>query len=112
MNGARTSTLASLRGSIERLEAPCDAHAFNKVALGHAGADAMLRGGLAVAALHEVFAEGHQGAAATGFVAGARGADRAAKAAGLGAAGFCGNRIRRAVDERALPNSASIRGWW
>ena len=73
MNGARTSTLASLRGSIERLEAPCDAHAFNRVALGHAGADAMLRGGLAVAALHEVFAEGHQGAAATGFVAGVAG---------------------------------------
>jgi protein ImuA len=70
MNGARISTLASLRGSIERLEANGDAHTFNRAALGHSGADAMLRGGLAVAALHEVFAEGHQGAAATGFVAG------------------------------------------
>jgi protein ImuA len=73
MDGARTSTLASLRGSIERLEANGDTHTLNRVALGHAGADAMLHGGLAVAALHEVFAEGHQGAAATGFVAGMAG---------------------------------------
>jgi protein ImuA len=73
MSSALTSTLVSLRGSIERIEQPSDAHAFNKVALGHASADAMLRGGLAVAAVHEVFAEGHQGAAATGFVAGLAG---------------------------------------
>ena len=73
MSSARTSTLVSLRGSIERIESPGDACAFNKVALGHASADAMLRGGLAVAAVHEVFAEGHQGAAATGFVAGLAG---------------------------------------
>ena len=73
MSSARTSTLASLRGSIERLEANGDAHAFNRAALGHASADAMLRGGLAVAAVHEVFAEGHQGAAATGFIAGLAG---------------------------------------
>jgi len=73
MSSARTSTLVSLRGSIERIESPGDAYAFNKVALGHAGADEMLRGGLAVAAVHEVFAEGHQGAAATGFVAGLAG---------------------------------------
>ncbi len=73
MTGARTSTLASLRGRIERIEAPGDAHALNRVALGHAGADAMLRGGLAVAAVHEVFAEGRQGAAATGFIAGLAG---------------------------------------
>src|SRR5438132_835101 len=65
MNGARMSTLASLRGSIERIEAPGDVHGLNKVALGHRGADAMLRGGLALAAVHEVFAEGHQGAAAS-----------------------------------------------
>jgi len=74
MNGARMSTLASLRGSIERIEARIEAHgdvhALNKVTLGHKAADAMLRGGLARAAVHEVFAEGHQGAAATGFVAG------------------------------------------
>ena len=69
MNGARMSTLASLRGSIERMEAPGDVHALNKVALGHRAADAMLRGGLPLAAVHEVFAEGHQGAAATGFLA-------------------------------------------
>ncbi|MFL6793396.1 MAG: ImuA family protein, partial [Bradyrhizobium sp.] len=41
--------------------------------LGHAGADAMLRGGLAISAVHEVFAEGHQSAAATGFIAGLAG---------------------------------------
>jgi len=73
MSTAHTSTLASLRGRIERIEAPCDAHDFNKVALGHAAADAVLRGGLAVAAVHEVFAEGHQSAAATGFIAGLAG---------------------------------------
>ena len=73
MNGARMSTLASLRGSIERIETSGDVHGLNKVALGHRGADAMLRGGLALAAVHEVFAEGHQGAAATGFLAGIAG---------------------------------------
>src|ERR1700745_1934966 len=70
MISARISTLASLRGSIERIETHGDVHGLNKVALGHRGADAMLRGGLALAAVHEVFAEGHQGAAATGFIAG------------------------------------------
>jgi protein ImuA len=73
MSSARTSTLATLRGSIERIEAPCETHALHRVALGHAGADAMLRGGLAKAAVHEVFAEGHQSAAATGFIAGLAG---------------------------------------
>src|SRR5690349_20796419 len=73
MSTARTSTLATLRGSIERIEAPCDTHGLNKVALGHAAADATLHGGLAVAAVHEVFAEGHQSAAATGFIAGLAG---------------------------------------
>jgi protein ImuA len=70
MISARTSTLAHLRGRIERLEAPSQAHALNRVALGHAGADAMLRGGLALGAMHEVFAEGRQSGAATGLVAG------------------------------------------
>src|SRR5258705_11885065 len=70
MSTARTSTLATLRGNIERIETHGDGHALNRVALGHAGADAMLHGGLAVAAVHEVFSEGHQGAAATGFIAG------------------------------------------
>src|SRR5260370_38253845 len=73
MTGARRNTLATLRGRIERIEAPGDAHGLNRVTLGHAGADAMLRGGLAVAAVHEVFAEGRQGAVATGFIAGLAG---------------------------------------
>ena len=70
---ARISTLASLRGRIERIEAPADAHAQNRIALGHAEADAALRGGLAAATVHEVFAEGHQSAVATGFIAGLAG---------------------------------------
>src|ERR1700749_1090073 len=70
MLSARTNPLASLRGSIERLEAPVDAQAQNRVALGHAGADAMLRGGLATGAVHEVFSEGRQSGVATGLVAG------------------------------------------
>src|ERR1700704_5217549 len=73
MSTARTSTLARLRGSIERIETSGDAYAHRKAALGHAGADATLQGGLALAAVHEVFSEGHQGAAATGFIAGLAG---------------------------------------
>jgi protein ImuA len=69
MISARMSTLASLRGRIERIEASTGAVAPNRVALGHAEADAVLCGGLATAAVHEVFAEGHQSAAATGFIA-------------------------------------------
>jgi protein ImuA len=70
MSSACPTTLATLRGRIERLEASGEAHALNRVALGHAGADAMLRGGLALGAMHEVFAEGRQSGAATGLVAG------------------------------------------
>ena len=77
MTSARMSTLATLRGRIERIETPegagHDAGAPNRVALGHPEADAFLRGGLAVAAIHEVFSEGRQGAAATGFIAGLAG---------------------------------------
>src|SRR5436309_1623152 len=73
MTGARGNTLATLRGRIERIEASGEACAHNKVALGHADADATLRGGLALAAVHEVFAEGHQSAVATGFIAGLAG---------------------------------------
>jgi protein ImuA len=73
MSTAHTSTLANLRGRIERLETHGDVHDLNKVALGHAAADATLCGGLAVAVVHEVFAEGHQSAAATGFIAGLAG---------------------------------------
>jgi len=70
MISARTNTLASLRGRIERLETSGQAHALNRVALGHASADAVLRGGLATGAMHEVFSEGRQSGAATGLVAG------------------------------------------
>ena len=73
MSTARTSTLARLRGNIERIETSGDAHVHRKAALGHAGADATLQGGLALAAVHEVFSEGHQSAAATGFIAGLAG---------------------------------------
>ncbi|HTC97120.1 MAG TPA: DNA repair protein [Bradyrhizobium sp.] len=77
MTSARMSTLATLRGRIERIETPegagHDAGASNRVALGHAEADAFLRGGLAVAAIHEVFSEGRQSAAATGFISGLAG---------------------------------------
>lgn len=69
MTGARMNTLASLRGTIGRLEG--DAGGLSRVALGHAGADALLQGGLVRGALHEVFAEGgRHGTAATGFIAG------------------------------------------
>ena len=71
---ARTSTLASLRGSIERIEAHGEAYSSRRVALGHADADATLQGGLALGAMHEVFADaGRQSTAATGFVAGLAG---------------------------------------
>jgi protein ImuA len=74
MTGARINTLASLRGSIERIEAHGDAYRPDRVALGHAEADATLQGGLALGAMHEVFADaGRQSAAATGFVAGLAG---------------------------------------
>src|SRR6187399_1059640 len=73
MSTARTSTLANLRGRIERIETHGDTPDLNKVALGHAAADATLCGGLALAAVHEVFAEGHQSASATGFIAGLAG---------------------------------------
>ena len=72
MTGACTTALARLRGSIERIEAHASAPA--RVALGHADADAALQGGLALAAVHEVFAEaGRHSAAATGFIAGLAG---------------------------------------
>jgi protein ImuA len=74
MTGERTSTLATLRGNIERIEAHGEAYLPSRVALGHAGADATLQGGLALGVMHEVFAAaGRQSAAATGFVAGLAG---------------------------------------
>src|SRR5215212_4917939 len=64
------TTLSSLRGSIERIEAHGGSYSPRRVALGHAEVDAMLQGGLALGAMHEVFAEaGRQSAASTGFVA-------------------------------------------
>ena len=71
MTSARMSALASLRGSIERIEAQSGTVSPVRAALGHGEADAMLQGGLALGAIHEVFCEGgRQSAAATGFVAG------------------------------------------
>ena len=62
---------------------------LGRVALGHAEADATLQGGLAVGAVHEVFAEaGRQSAAATGFVAGLAGRVGSTAAAGVDTAGF------------------------
>src|SRR5450432_1005371 len=73
MSGVRTNTLATLRGSIERIESHGDMYRPDRVALGHADADATLQGGLALGAMHEVFAEGRHSAAATGFVTGLMG---------------------------------------
>jgi protein ImuA len=75
MSGARTTTLATLRGRIAGIESPEVAasdgiNGGDRVTLGHAGADAALQGGLARGAVHEIFSEGRQSAAATGFVAG------------------------------------------
>ncbi len=68
------TTLATLRGCIERIEAHGDTYTPGRVALGHADADATLQGGLALGAMHEVFTDaGRQSAAATGFVAGLAG---------------------------------------
>src|SRR3984885_15386044 len=72
MSGA--STVAILRDSIERLETCGEAYAPRRVPLGHADADASLQGGIALGAVHEVFAEaGRRSAVATGFIAGIAG---------------------------------------
>src|SRR3954469_18212539 len=74
MMSARLNTLASLRGDIARVESHDGAYQPARVALGHAQADAVLQGGLARGAMHEIFAEaGRQSAAATGFIAGLSG---------------------------------------
>ena len=64
---------------------------FNRVALGHAGADAALQGGLALGAVHEVFAEGQQSGSGDRVHRGLAGRRGGAPAAGLGAAGFFRN---------------------
>jgi len=69
MDGARHSMLARLQGEIDRLESGT-AETLRRVPLGHAEADAVLQGGLVQGALHEVFCDGGQAAAATGFAAG------------------------------------------
>src|SRR6202167_3340865 len=73
MTGARTSTLATLRGSIDTTQTSGAAYLPGRLALGHVDADAVLQGGLALGAVHEVFAEGRQSGAATGFIAGLAG---------------------------------------
>jgi protein ImuA len=66
--------VATLRGTIERIETQGAACGLRKIPLGHAEADAHLQGGLALGVVHEVFAEaGRQSAAATGFIAGLAG---------------------------------------
>lgn len=64
-------TLTALRGSIARFETQPLARADAEKALGHAGADAVLQGGLKTGALHEVFAsEDRHSVSAMGFAAG------------------------------------------
>ena len=70
---ARISALATLRGQIARIETAEVVHQHDRVALGHSEVDCALKGGLARAAIHEVFCEGRQGTAATGFVTGLAG---------------------------------------
>ena len=67
---ARTGTLARLRDRIARIEADGSGGMPDRAALGHDEADAVLQGGLARGAMHEVFAEGRHSAAAAGFVSG------------------------------------------
>jgi protein ImuA len=66
-----SSGLARLRDRIARIETGHgDGMPGRRAALGHGEADAVLQGGLAQGAVHEVFAEGRHSAAATGFIAG------------------------------------------
>ncbi len=69
MMSARMNTLARLRTDIGRLEGDVSG-TLPRTALGHAGADAVLQGGLMHGVVHEVFAQGCQSGAATGFVVG------------------------------------------
>src|SRR6202140_4699488 len=99
---AHTSTVAALRGSIERIEAHGETYSPRRVALGHAGAEATLQGGLALGVMHEVFAgAGRQSAAATGFVAGLAG-----RASARGALGW----VRQEFTE-IQSGALSLSGW-
>jgi len=69
MTGARMSTLARLRRDIGHIEGDAG-ETLQRAPLGDAEADVTLQRGLAKGAVHEVFAEGQQSAAATGFIAG------------------------------------------
>ena len=71
MKMSAAKKLAVLRDDIGRIESHGEAYCPRKVSLGHAEADASLQGGLALGAIHEVFAQvGRQSPAATGFIAG------------------------------------------
>ena len=71
MTLAHARNLASLRNEVERLETGGGERLLERRSLGHAGADAALKGGLALGSMHEVFAgAGAQAAAATGFALG------------------------------------------
>jgi protein ImuA len=71
MTLAHARNLASLRSEVERLETGGGERLLARNPLGHAGADAVLKGGIALGAMHEVFAgAGGQAAAATGFALG------------------------------------------
>jgi protein ImuA len=77
-----TIAVAALRERIERLEAHGAACSPRRMPLGHADADASLQGGVALGAMHEVFAQaGRQSAVATGFVAALAGRVTAGKPA-------------------------------
>ena len=56
MTLAHARNLASLRTEVERLETGGGERLLERRALGHAGVDAALKGGLALGSLHEVFA--------------------------------------------------------
>ena len=68
--GSSAGKLARLRDRIARIETDHGGGMPGRAALGHGEADAVLQGGLARGAVHEVFAEGRHSAAATGFIAG------------------------------------------
>src|SRR6478752_4426128 len=108
MTGARTSTLATLRGSIERIETHGDACTPGRAALGHEDADATLQGGLALGAMHEVFTDaGRQSAAATGFVAGLAVRLAARRPLAAQASGVTGLLLRLAAEPQ--PSTAETR---
>jgi len=113
------STLATLRGHLARIEAHGGPFAPDRVALGHAEADATLAGGLARGAVHEVFAEaGRHSAvvAACGHAVAVDGGDAMDRARGAFAAGgevACVGRTalrRRACPQPSWPARAMDHG--